>query len=524
MTIRQWGFLIVIVAAGALLRFYGIGAKSLWHDETLSWQLHRFPLKEIIARTGEPYTTHPPAYFILLRLWAGIWGDSEVSLRSLAAVAGLLTIVGAFVVTVELQSFPHPGAVNGAASTPLLAACLVALSVLQIHASQQVRHYSIGTVLLLGVWISMLRALRAGSAIWWLFAAVLGLMFCYVHHLALFHLAALYLFAAGYLIVELWRLRANKAVPPQNQAALWQQLPWALISVLVIVVGYSPWLAAMMGQVHAASQPGQWRPTVKAVAEPTYYALTSSFAQRPPTPLWWSAAISLFLLVALVVLAIWCGWPGKLLCIVGLVPPLLLLAQSWDGSRVFYVVRLLTFTQVTWLIAVAYLVGRIPDPLHRQVAAGLCVASAALLCAENWSTIGPTGQPGMRAAMAHIATLRASDEPVLTQSSFGIFGANYYSRGQFPVLLCGPERNRFIYPNAAHLRQEEIMTVAEAGQLKSGGVWLVNTLTLAPMKQMDLLIPAHWRLESSTQFDRGDYHWESPIKVDYYIIEKELNR
>jgi hypothetical protein len=66
------GILLIIVIIGALIRFYGINAKSLWYDESLSWRLQKLPVSEIIARTSEESTTHPPGYFIVLRFWAAI--------------------------------------------------------------------------------------------------------------------------------------------------------------------------------------------------------------------------------------------------------------------------------------------------------------------------------------------------------------------------------------------------------------------------------------------------------------------
>ena len=49
----------------------------------------------MIERTGESTAVHPPLYFALLRGWTSCFGDSEWGLRSLSAVAGVLTIVGA---------------------------------------------------------------------------------------------------------------------------------------------------------------------------------------------------------------------------------------------------------------------------------------------------------------------------------------------------------------------------------------------------------------------------------------------
>jgi uncharacterized membrane protein len=512
--------LAVLVVVGAWLRFYGIGAKSLWFDEALSWQLLQFPWDEMIARTAEPYTTHPPAYFVLLRLWTGVWGDSETALRSLAAVAGLLAVVGAYFLTRELQTFPQPDAIRLAPGTPLLATCLVSLSVLHIHASQQVRSYSVGSAIYLGVCIALLRALRTGSGPAWITFSVLGLLFCYTHHLALFHLAALVLFVALYLGRQLWRPGVSKILIANGQPPAKKQALALMTTILIIALGYLPWLPSLLSQVAVAR--GAWDSPFgfEIIAEQTYYALTSSFAQRLPTPAWLSAVVALLVPATLFFLACTSGWPGRYLCLTGLVPLLLLVIQSLDGSRRVYEVRLLTFTQTTWLIALAYLIGRIPYALERHTMVAITIGFAAFQCVENWSTIGPFANPGVRQAVAHILANRAPDEPVLARTSFIVLGANYYTRGQTQVLLSGPEPHRLAYRNAAHLKDSEIITSDKARQLAASGVWFISTASYSHGQEHQFRLPDHWHLAWSETFAQGDYYWEFPITVEHFLIDQ----
>ena len=121
-----WVFLGAAVIIGAGLRFYALGAKGLWLDEALSWRLQQFPLSMMIERTGESTTVHPPLYFALLRGWRSCFGDSECALRSLSAVAGVLTLVGAWLLARELASLaPTRGAASPSGPIGSSSACSV---------------------------------------------------------------------------------------------------------------------------------------------------------------------------------------------------------------------------------------------------------------------------------------------------------------------------------------------------------------------------------------------------------------
>jgi hypothetical protein len=85
--------LLVILAAGAYLRFEGLGLRSLWRDELCTWHSYRLPLVE--SFTWGPELSKPPLYQLVLR---GISNDSqptEWTLRFPAAVCGVLTLIAA---------------------------------------------------------------------------------------------------------------------------------------------------------------------------------------------------------------------------------------------------------------------------------------------------------------------------------------------------------------------------------------------------------------------------------------------
>lgn len=121
--------LILILAAA--LRFWRIDAQSLWYDEGNSAYAAAQPVREIVVAAARDI--HPPGYYILLAGWEDLAGHSELALRMLSALAGVLTT--ALVYALGVRLFERP---SGA-----LAALLVAVNPFQVWYAQEVRMYAL---------------------------------------------------------------------------------------------------------------------------------------------------------------------------------------------------------------------------------------------------------------------------------------------------------------------------------------------------------------------------------------------
>ncbi len=138
--------LILVLALAAGLRFYKIGAQSLWADEGNSAALASRSLVQI-ARDAS-HDIHPPLYYWMLRLWTDVFGTSEAALRALSAVLGTLLVL----IIAEAGRRLHGKAVG------LTAAFIAAISPFQVYYSQEARMY----ILL------ALEACASVLAFWWL--------------------------------------------------------------------------------------------------------------------------------------------------------------------------------------------------------------------------------------------------------------------------------------------------------------------------------------------------------------------
>ncbi len=138
---------ILLLATG--LRFYRLDAQSFWNDEGNSARLSERSISKIIEGTASDI--HPPLYYLILRGWRELVGDSEFGLRSFSAFAGVLTVA----VTITLgKSFrtrintddtdkkknPYSSVFI---RVPILAGLLTAVSPPLIYYSQETRMYSL---------------------------------------------------------------------------------------------------------------------------------------------------------------------------------------------------------------------------------------------------------------------------------------------------------------------------------------------------------------------------------------------
>ena len=142
----------LLIAAGAL-RFYGLGANSLWHDEAVAAIIAQGTLSEAVINAGTSYSNTSPALYPSM-LWAvQKVASTEFSLRFMSAAASLLT-VGAL-----LFWMPRLGIARGAA---FLAALLATLSAAAIDHAQDAREYSVDALLAVALIAGTLQYLRDG--------------------------------------------------------------------------------------------------------------------------------------------------------------------------------------------------------------------------------------------------------------------------------------------------------------------------------------------------------------------------
>lgn len=536
-------FLILFVAAG--LRFYGLGARSLWFDESLSWRLQTFPISMLVERTGESATVHPPLYFVLLRFWTNFLGDSEFALRSLAACAGVLTAGGMFLLAGELMCFwakrTDVDVSRMAVRAGLLASAMTAVNGFQIHLSQQVRGYSLGTLLLVGSSWVLLHALgaekRRSAPWWWCGYAFLAIAFCYTHNLALFSVAAQGVFAVCYV----WQTRSREgddtvvvdldtSLSVQRRAGaplestgdrrtVGPSVRWLVLVGALLMIGYLPWVSNLLSQSEALRTAWESRPLrLQDYVDQIHMAMLLTSAQRSANSgaLGWCAVIILGGTMALAVRR--GGWAGFYIVCTGCLPVLLILLYCQFSIRNIFLARYFAFAQPIWLAAFACVLASIRFRAERRLLT-CCLLLWSIYSAGNaWSFIGPHANPGMRGATEYILQRRSEDEIVISQTPYEFFKLLYYMRHTSRPVLFAPEPGRHAQGGAAQLLDSDLMAPEEILQSNPKGLWFVTSDSYGGLRPTDVPLPDHWRQIERREF-RQDFYLEHPIIVSHYRPE-----
>ncbi|MCA9810220.1 MAG: glycosyl transferase, partial [Candidatus Dadabacteria bacterium] len=77
--IKENYLILLIFAAGLVLRLYTIGSESIWYDEAISVAVAKLGFVEHLRWITEVDDNNPPLYYTFLHLWVQVFGDSEAS-------------------------------------------------------------------------------------------------------------------------------------------------------------------------------------------------------------------------------------------------------------------------------------------------------------------------------------------------------------------------------------------------------------------------------------------------------------
>ncbi|MBW4566498.1 MAG: glycosyltransferase family 39 protein [Tolypothrix carrinoi HA7290-LM1] len=168
--------------------------------------------------TSDPQ--HPPLYYVMVRLWAQVFGDSPIGVRSLSALISLLTFPSVYWLCLELFESPVVGWV---------AMALIAVSPLQLFFAQEARQYSLWMVEILVSTAALLRAIRQENKGNWAVYTLTLALGLYTH---LF--TVLVMIAHGIYVVIQEQFRFTKTLFNYllvTIAAFLMFLPWLIVII-----------------------------------------------------------------------------------------------------------------------------------------------------------------------------------------------------------------------------------------------------------------------------------------------------
>ncbi len=214
------------------LRVFRLDFQSLWYDEAFSAYLAHFDLATITTRTAADI--QPPLYYYLLHFWIVCAGDSELALRFLSLIFGVLTIPLLFVTARRL--FDRNAA--------LIAALLATLAPLYVWYSQEARMYTLITFLSLLSSYALLRALAdpRGETRGWIVFVGANIAAVYTHYFAFVVIA----FQLLYVVVSSFRFHGFRL--PNLRLGTLKPATVAFLVILLAFLPWTPFVLARFGQ------------------------------------------------------------------------------------------------------------------------------------------------------------------------------------------------------------------------------------------------------------------------------------
>jgi mannosyltransferase len=216
-----------VLAVAVALRFWT--TSDLWLDEALTVNIAHLPLHEIpsyLKRDGSP-----PLYYYLLHFWMSLFGTSDVAVRSLSGVFGVITLPLVWLAGRRL----------GGKTLAWAALLLLASSPFAVRYDTETRMYALVTLLTVLGFLALDRSLskpRPGNLV---AVGVITALLLYTHYWALYLVGTVVLWLGW----EAWRGRT-----------LWRTgARRSLVAVLVGCLAFIPWLPIFWFQTRHTGTP-----------------------------------------------------------------------------------------------------------------------------------------------------------------------------------------------------------------------------------------------------------------------------
>ncbi len=264
--------ILVILLLGIFFRFANIDQKVYWHDEIYTtlhingffsseWRDNLFTGKIIKLKElqyylqSHPHKTlgntlkvlsiedphRPPLYYILVRQWREVFGDSITVIRSFSAWVSLLTFPAIYWLSWELFKQPI---VSG------ISLVLIAISPFHILYAQEARDYALWTVLITVSSASLLRCIKLTNSqtiksskcyLSWGIYTILTTLSFYTSLLTLFVVIAQIFYS-----LLLIKIKSTKTIVFQG------------FSLLISVILFSPWIIVFINSYEQYKYSTAW--------------------------------------------------------------------------------------------------------------------------------------------------------------------------------------------------------------------------------------------------------------------------
>ncbi|AGP43381.1 hypothetical protein SOD10_39500 [Serratia plymuthica] len=423
---RRCVYLILMFAAG--IRFISLTGRYLWCDEASSVLTSRYDVSALLYHAS--FDVHPPLYYLLLRGWMLLFGDSILAVRSLSLLFGVITVALAIKLTRKVAN----------ERAALLAGSLMAMMPMAVRYSQEARMYALMGMLTIAATLALVMWLKAPANRRYLavYALLMTLSF-YTHYFTIFALMT------HWIVLLALSCRRDEPQRYLKQPAWW-------LANLAIGLAYIPWLLVLVNlldhiaELKVGGDVG-WIPQVVWSDLPAMYwrLFTGNDGRGYPAIIFWLLPVCFTGLSCLWLM----GRGGErkylllLLCSV-FIPVTLLFIISFRTP--LFVDRYLFFSSLGIPIILALLITENEKKAHRI----LLLLLVSLLFGSGLRNDYPPEKDEFKEMVRYINSGYQPDDAVVVSNMFNYLSYVYYNQKGHRALLYTPVRPNGISgkPNA----------------------------------------------------------------------------
>ncbi len=511
---RHWKIVAIfaIIAAVGLyvwLCWANIGKWSIWFDESFGAYLIRFNVADIAKYTA--HDVHPPLYYLLLKLWAAIFGNSDVALRSLSVVFGAGVIIAGFGLTKKMFG-------RAAAFIVLL---LLALSPMLVRYGFEARMYTmVAFVAIVATWLLVLARQRNSRKLWVAYGVVIALGMWTHYFTALIWVA--------HLVWQYVDLRMNNLRGKNLRKVFFSKnMLWGYGVGIVV---FLPWLPYMIWQLRTVTGSGFWIPNVGVDTATDYASNALVYSPHDAVSPW--AALLIF---AVVGLGLWLAIrtyksmqrseKRKLWLIIfsAFLPPILLFLASLPPMRSSFVDRYLLPSVVIGVVFAAVVIRfRRKDSIGNVFRTILFVATlaASIVGIVNVMHYGNynffTRSVSRAQETANAIAAQSENAPIIADSTWTFYDSIQYDTPENPVYFLDASTN-YHYGSLMMLRDNDFRKVKNIDDIAKPGdkVWYVSGDGAADRPPFD-----NWKLLRTVQISNSIANDAKPdVMAAEYLVD-----
>lgn len=444
---REWWVLGVILAVFSAVVLGNITRWSIWFDEAFSAYLMRFDAAKIVHFTA--LDVHPPLYYLLLKGWTSIFGNSLLAVRSMSLALALVGLVGLYFVVWHITKSRQYGlaAVAAAALTPTL-----------VRFSEEARMYTLVFAIVVWATYVLLRAVETNRR--WLWVVYGGLLAAsiYTH----------YFTALAWLAHWVWRYYEKRS----GRVEKFFSREWVWCHVFAVGL-FAVWLPVAARQF-AMVQIGFWIPPITPQTPINYLTDMLFYREVAQMDGWW--AIGAFAAFATLGAALYFGWTklaerlGKggasLLALMVIAPLVLLTLASLPPLKSSFVNRYVLYAQVLLAAVLALCLLAIAKTRPNFARYGAIIMTLVALIGicdvYYYGNYNKTTRHSIRTSelVAKIASAGEAGQPIISATPWIYYEASFYDSSEHPVYYL-ESTTRDDYGSLAMLKEDDTGRISD---------------------------------------------------------------